>query len=117
MNEHHVNCIKVLQKAQKENRYTKLIVQLLKDFQLANISVGFTLLITPQDLKRELHEKIYFLLMEKFNDYLNLMYLIDIPESTLKDTNQSDIVEFAEMVTFSILRRELQKVRFKEEFD
>ncbi len=117
MNEHHVNSIKVLRKAQEENRYTKLIVQLLKDFQLANISVGFTLLITPEELKREVHEKIYFLLMEKFNDYLNLMYLIDVPEKAIVGSKEADIVEFAEMATFLVLRRELQKIRLKEEYD
>lgn len=117
MKTNHVNSILVLRKAQEEDRYTKLIVQLLKDFRLANIQVAFTLLITPEELKNEVHEKIYYLLMEKGNDYLNLMYVVDVPEKELKESTDIDIVDLAEKITFMVLRRELQKVRLKEEMD
>lgn len=117
MSEHHKNSILVLRKAIKEDRYTKVILQLIKDFKLANVPVKLTILITPEDLKRELHEKIYYLLMEKGNDYLNLMYVVDVPEKALEFSKQADVVEFAEMATFFVLRRELQKVRLKEEFE
>ena len=117
MRENHRNSILVLRKAQEEDRYTKLIVQLLKDFRLANISVDLTILITPEDLKRAVHEKIYYLLMEKGNDYLNFMYVVDIPEKDSRKSRDIDVVDLAEKVTFLVLRRELQKVRLKEELD
>jgi len=117
MREHHVNSILVLRKAQEEDRYTKLIVQLLKDFRLANIPVDFTILTTPEDFKRVVHEKIYYLLMEKGNEYLNLIYVVDVPEKELKKSVDLDPVDLAEKVTFLVLLRELQKVRLKEKFN
>ena len=117
MREQHENSILVLRKAQEEERYTKLIMQLLKDFGRVNIKVGFTLLITPEDLKRAVHEKIYHLLMEKDHDYRNLMYVVDVPEKELEKSTCLDPVDLAEKVTFLVLRRELQKVRSKEKFE
>ncbi|MGB5554441.1 MAG: hypothetical protein WBM83_07270 [Flavobacteriaceae bacterium] len=117
MGEDHMSSMRVLQTAQKEERYMQLVVQLLKDFRLANISVDFTPLISTEDLKRIVHEKVYYLIMEKFNDYLNLMYVIDIPEKSFKNAKFADVVEFSEKATYFILQRELQKVRLKESLE
>ncbi len=117
MSEDHVNSIRILRKAQEEKRYTKLVLQLLKDFQLANVSLGITLLVTPEEVKSAVHEKVYYLHMEKFDDYLNLMYVVDVPENAFKNGSYSDVVDFTERATYHILRRELEKVRLKEEYD
>nr|WP_294934135.1 hypothetical protein [uncultured Flavobacterium sp.] len=103
----------LLSEAQKEELYLKLVEQINKDFLLANEGVDFPLSITPIDLKLQLHDKIYRLIQFKFAEYLNLLYIIDVPEDQIKKLDGSDISELAEQVAFLILKREWQKVWFR----
>ena len=103
----------LLNEAAKENLYLKLIEQLNKDFNLANEPVDFPLSTSPNELKIQLHEKVYRLIQYKFAEYLNLLYIIDVSESEVKKIDGSDISELAEQVTFLILKREWQKVWFR----
>lgn len=103
----------LLTEAEKENLYFKLIEQLNKDFNFANEPVDFPLSTTPNELKIQLHEKIYRLIQYKFAEYLNLLYIIDVSEQEVKKLNGDDIAELAEQVTFLILKREWQKVWFR----
>ena len=102
--------------AETENLYLKLIEQINKDFNLANESVDFPLVITPVELKAQLHEKIYRLLHYKFAEYLNLLYIIDVSEEEIKKLADSDMVELTEQVVYLILKREWQKVWFRNKF-
>jgi hypothetical protein len=92
------------------------VAQLGKDFVLANIPFEIAQDIVPNDLKIILHEKIYFLIMEKFSDYLNLLYIVDVPEKAIREIAVTDVVEVAEQVSFLILQRELQKVWLKTRY-
>lgn len=49
----------------------------------------------------------------KFAEYLNLLYIIDVPENEIKQLDGSDLVILAEQVAFLILKREWQKVWFR----
>jgi len=102
--------------AQKEKLYQKLVTQLQKDFTLANIDIVLYSTIEPAKLKTILHEKIYYLILEKFTEYLNLLYVIDVPEKAFKEIHMTDAVEVAEQVTFLVLKRELQKVWLKKKY-
>lgn len=106
----------LLSEAQKEDLYLKLIEQINKDFTLANESVDFPVAITPIDLKLQLHEKIYRLIQFEFAEYLNLLYIIDVPEDQIKKLDGSDLVDLSEQVAFLILKREWQKVWFRNKF-
>lgn len=106
----------LLKHAQNESLYEKLITQLEKDFTLANIDIDISVAIEPIDLKTILHEKIYRLILEKFDEYLNLLYIIDVPERAFKEIKVTDVVEVAEQVTFLVLKRELQKVWLKVKY-
>lgn len=104
------NSSELLQHALQIQLYRKLLKQLEKDFGLANIAIDFRADIKPEGLTTMLHEKIYYLILEKFADYLNLMYVIDVPEKAFKEIKVTDVVEVAEQVAFLILKREWQKV-------
>lgn len=106
----------LFQSAQKEQLYPKLVAQLQKDFALANIDIDLFEDIEPIPLKTILHEKVYYLILEKFTEYLNLLYVIDVPEKAFKEIKVTDVVEVAEQVTFLVLQRELQKVRLKARY-
>ncbi|MNY62684.1 hypothetical protein D3C86_1995480 [compost metagenome] len=93
-----------------------LIEQINKDFNLANEGIDFPLSISPDELKIQLHEKIYRMIQYKFAEYLNLLYIIDVPENEIKSLDGSDLVILAEQVAFLILKREWQKVWFRKNF-
>ena len=90
--------------------------QINKDFNLANEGIDFPMSIAPEELKIQLHEKIYRLIQYKFAEYLNLLYIIDVPENEIKQLDGSDIVELAGQVSFLILKREWQKVWFRNNY-
>lgn len=98
------------------NLYQKLIRQLNKDFLLANIDLDFDEDILPTSLKLILHETVYTLIQEKFAEYLNLLYIIDVPEQKIRQLDGSDTVQLSEQVTFLILLREWQKVWYKHQY-
>ncbi len=102
--------------AEKENLYSKLIEQINKDFNLANEGIDFPQSTTPHELKVQLHEKIFRLIQYKFAEYLNLLYIIDVPEETIKQLDGSDLVELSEQVSFLILKREWMKVWFRNKY-
>lgn len=106
----------LLSQAEKENLYYKLIEQINKDFNLANEAIDFPQSTSPQELKVQLHEKIYRMIQYKFAEYLNLLYIIDVPEETIKQLDGSDLVELSEQVSFLILKREWMKVWFRNRF-
>lgn len=108
------NSNELLENAQKGNLYDKLVAQVKKDFGLANIPIDLANNVSPENLRTFLHEKIYYLIMEKFTDYLNLLYVVDVPEKAFKQIQVTDVVEVAEQVSLLVLRRELQKVWLKE---
>lgn len=106
----------LLSEAQKESLYVKLIEQINKDFTLANESLDYPTSTSPIDLKIKLHEKIYQLIQHKFAEYLNLLYIIDVSEEQIKKLDGSDIAELAEQVSFLVLKREWQKVWFRNRY-
>lgn len=106
----------LLSEAEKENLYQQLLEQLNKDFNLANDAVDFPKSTSPSELKVQLHEKVYRLIQYKFAEYLNLLYIIDVPEDQVKKLDGSDISELSAQVAFLILKREWQKVWFRNRF-
>lgn len=104
----------LITQAEEENLYFKLIEQVNKDFGLANESVDIPSSILPFEFKNRIHEKILFLIQHKFAEYLNLLYIIDVPENEIKKLDGSDLVQLAEQVAFLVLKREWQKVWFRK---
>ncbi len=106
----------LLREASDENLYAHLLVQINKDFNLANESVDFPASTTPNELKVQLHEKIYRLIQYKFAEYLNLLYIVDVSEAQIKKLDGSDLLLLSEEVAFLILKREWQKVWFRHKY-
>lgn len=93
--------------------YQKLVLQLNKDLALANINFEFDEEVLPTSLKLLLHETVYKLILEKFTEYLNLLYIVDVSEEKIRQLDGSDVLQLSEEVTFLILKREWQKVWFR----
>lgn len=102
--------------AQKWALYDKLVNQLNKDLALANIDLQFDSEVLPTSLKLLLHEEIFNLIQHKFMEYLNLLYIVDVSEEKIKELDGNDTVQLSENVTFLILKREWQKVYYRNKF-
>jgi hypothetical protein len=116
MPEEHKTSLELLNYAASIALYEKLVTQLKKDFALANITLDFPEGISPLALKTILKEKIYVLLLERFPDYLNLLYIIDVPEKAFSSIKSTNVVEVSEVVSFLVLKREWQKVWLKQSY-
>lgn len=116
MPKEHNTSLELLQYVASIALYEKLVTQLKKDFALANITLDLPDGITPEALKTNLKEKIYVLLLERFPDYLNLLYIIDVPEKAFSSIKSTNVVEVAEGVCFLVLKREWQKVWLKQSY-
>lgn len=101
---------------ESDNLYLKLVEQINKDFNLANEGIDFPMSILPDELKIQLHEKIYRMIQYKFTEYLNLLYIIDVSEIEIKKLDGSDLLILSEEVSFLILKREWQKVWFRYKY-
>ena len=106
----------LINQAEEEHLYFKLIEQVNKDFALANEPIDVPIDIFPLHFKERVHEKILKLIQIKFAEYLNLLYIIDVSESEIKKLDGSDLVQLSEQVTFLILKREWQKVWFRNKY-
>ncbi len=106
----------LLSEAEASNLYLKLITQINKDFNFANEAIDFPLSTSPDELKIQLHEKIYRLINNKFASYLNLLYIIDVSEEQIRKLDGSDLVLLSEEVMFLILKREWIKVWFRNQY-
>ncbi|MFN3640770.1 MAG: hypothetical protein ACK4UK_07615 [Flavobacterium sp.] len=98
----------------RDGFYSDLILQLNKDFNYANESLDLSLEVSPEELCKSLHEKIYVLISQRFASYLNLLYIIDVSESEIKKLDGTDVAQLSEQVMFLILKREWQKVWFRK---
>lgn len=106
----------IIDESLKTELYLQLVLQLNKDFRLANIYFEVAEDITPSQLKLELHETIFRLLQTNFSEYLNLLYIIDVSENQIKQMDGSDTLKLSEEVSYLILKREWQKVWFKNQY-
>ena len=106
----------LIAEANQLDLYKKLVLQLNKDFLLANVDLDFHEDVLPTSLKLLLHEAVYKLIQEKFVEYLNLLYIIDVSEKQVKALDGSDTLKLSEEVSFLILKREWQKVWFRNKY-
>lgn len=106
----------LIAQAHKLELYKGLIIQLNKDLRFANIDLEFDEDTLPTSLKYVLNETIYTLIQEKFAEYLNLLYIVDVSEKDIRNLNGEDTLKLSEDVTFLILKREWQKVWYKNKY-
>lgn len=110
------NSTELLQLSVKNALLDKLRLQIEKDFTLANVPLTIPVNFESRSFIAVIREKVYYLLMEHFAEYLNLMYIIDVPEKEFQHIAVTNTVEVADQVTFLILKREYQKVWFKNTY-
>lgn len=106
----------LLETVNSKNLDLKLIEQLNKDFQLANIDVLFKLTASIHSLRDDLNKVLLELIQFKFDDYLNLLYRVDVLEKDVVLINDESLESSIDKLVYLILRREYQKVWFKQNY-
>jgi hypothetical protein len=108
--------LELLQKVESKNLYLKLIQQLNKDYQLANIDEVFLEETTPVQLHKKITTSLLNLMNSQYDHYLNLLYRIDISESQLLKVKNQNLEVAIQEVAFIVLQREVQKVWLKAHY-
>ncbi|WP_115462711.1 hypothetical protein [Winogradskyella aurantiaca] len=101
---------------QKHDLYVALIQQLNKDLIKANIASSFPFSLPPEILYNDLSGLLKTLMESDFRRYLNLLYIIDVPENQIKAQEETEVQELSCKVAILILQREWQKVWFRKQF-
>lgn len=110
------NALELLQNIELENLYSALIEQLNKDFQLSNLNYSFEKNILPINLKEKLAMTLLNLINSQYDDYLNFLYRVDVPEKELLKIKEEDLNNIIEEITYLVLKREYQKVWLKHNY-
>src|SRR5690606_579697 len=110
------NTREVLQAATQRDLYKNLIAQINKDLKFANLDCEFDYTISTEALTNEFCELIFNCINNKFAHYLNLLYIVDVPENQIRGLDGSDLVKLTQNVVFLILKREYQKVWYKARY-
>lgn len=110
------NSLELLKSIEIENLYLKLIKQLNKDFQLSNLDFSFEEKISPLELKEKFTLILLNLISNKYDDYLNFLYRVDVSEKELLKIRETDLPSIVNQIAFLILKREYQKVWLKRNY-
>lgn len=107
------NVLKLLDQIQKEDLLKRLIQQINKDAQLVGIDLDLNENSSPENLVLNLKILLMDLINNKFSDYVNFLYRIDVSEKQMLELQGLELNILTEKVAILILRKEWQKVWFK----
>ncbi|WP_276389450.1 hypothetical protein [Eudoraea chungangensis] len=103
----------LIELAKSKDLYKALLRQLTKDFSLANIELDLDLTTEPRELKRILLNEVQRLIEEEKEQFVNLLYIVDLPENYFINNANKNVLTTSEELTFLILKRIWQKVWYK----
>ena len=81
---------------------------------LAGIQFDFDLELTPEQLVGALRVTIQDLMNNRFDDFLNLLYVVDISEMKIKNLEGKQAESMADEISYLLLKRLWKKVWFKQ---
>ncbi|WP_299223106.1 hypothetical protein [uncultured Aquimarina sp.] len=103
----------LMEQVSESDLYPQLILQLQKDLNRAGIDYE----VNKNSTFKELFLEIEQLLLEKinnaFNDFLNLLYAVDVSERDIKNCDSEESITVGRYATYLILKREWQKIYYR----
>lgn len=96
--------------------YDELIRQMNKDFTRAGLEFKLTADLEPRELVGLLRHEVFRIIQFQFNDFLNLLYAVDVPEKEVKKIAGLNAGEYADKITYLILWRSWQKVSHRQKY-
>jgi len=107
------DALQSLSKLEQMDMLENLIVQINKDLFLSGVETQFNVNWNPKLLIKGLSEIVARLMINEFQKFINFLYRIDIPEKKIGQIGTSDFDEIVEVITILILKKEWQKVWFR----
>lgn len=104
---------KIITEATHEKLYYNLIAQLNKDFQLSNLNEHIEKETAPIQLVEIIGNILKTLITDNYQGYSNFLYRVDVAETDLNKLNYNNLEQLITQVTYVVLKREYQKVWFK----
>jgi len=98
------------------NLFQKLIKQVEKDLELVGITDYFESNLSPEVFFSNFKELLTHLIDSQFEIFLHVLYRIDIDEYKIREIIAKSQIDVYEEITFLILKREWQKVWYKENY-
>ena len=114
MNPDLTKSLTLLENISDRQLYTNLIKQLNKDCMLAGIRVEFDLDLTPTQLVGGLRDTLQDLMNNRFDEFLNLLYVVDLSEMKIKNLETRQSEPMADEISYLLLKRLWKKVWFKQ---
>lgn len=96
----------------KSDLYPQFIIQIQKDLNRAGMNYSIKS-EKPQILFSEIANLLLDKLHNDFNEFLNLLYAVDVSETEIRKLNSENSTDIAEYATYLILKREWQKVWYR----
>lgn len=103
----------LVEKIESRHLLGKLIQQLNKDAALSGIDFMCAESLSAKELLNEIYHLLLHLMTNDFGSYLNFLYRVDISEQTIKSIVDTDPEKIAQVITLMVLKREWQKVFFR----
>ncbi len=107
---------RLIQEISQSDLYPQLIQQLQKDLNRAGIDYEIRIKATPKELFLEIKQLLLEKLNSAFNDFLNLLYAVDVSERDIKNCNSEESIVIVQYATYLILKREWQKIYYRNSF-
>ncbi len=100
----------LLEEVSKNDLYPQLVMQLQKDINRAGIDYIISPEIKAKDLVLTIQDLLLDRLQNGFNEYMNLLYAVDVSEAAIRNFESEKIDDIAAYATYLILKREWKKV-------
>ncbi|WP_299432814.1 hypothetical protein [uncultured Aquimarina sp.] len=108
-----VSSEQLVQEISGSDLYPQLIQQLQKDLNRAGIDYEINLNAAPKELFLEIERLLLKRLNTAFNEFLNLLYAVDVSERDIRKCDSEESAVIAQHATYLILKREWQKIYFR----
>ena len=105
--------VALLEEIQSLDLLENLIQQIRKDADLAGAIFNCETDVSVKQLIVKIYDFILKLITTDFGTYLNFLYRVDLSEKTLLSITDTDPKLITKQVTFMVLKREWQKVWFR----
>ena len=105
--------IALLEEIESYDLLEKLIQQIHKDADLAGAVFVCDGAISAKELILNIYDFLMKLMTTDFGTYLNFLYRVDLSEKVLKSITDTEPNLIAKQVTLMVLKREWQKVWFR----
>lgn len=103
----------LLHELEAEKLLPNLVRQLNKDADLSGAGFKFEESVKAEQLVLQLYDFLLHFMTNDFRNYLSFLYRVDISENSLREIKEIEPKSIAEKVTFLVLKREWQKVSFR----